>query len=118
MMTVHPITVTVPADLYDYLEARATQRSIEDMLVQTARTAVPAPIEADLPEDIRRELEAIAHLSDAALWSIALNIATTDKIALADALLAQLREETDALMRLKGRGHTLPALDSLPVPVV
>jgi len=63
-------------------------------------------------------LEAIAHLSDAALWSIALNIATTDKIALADALLAQLREETDALMRLKGRGHTLPALDSLPVPVV
>jgi hypothetical protein len=144
MMTAHTITVTVPEDLYNYLEARsrATQRSVEDVLVQTARIAVPAPIEADLPEGIRRELEAMAHLSDVTLWLIALSIANTDKIALSDvllernragtitpegmALLAQLREEADALMLrkaqafvlLKGRGHALPTLDSLPVPVV
>lgn len=143
-MTKHTITVTVPEDLYDYLERRAgvTQLSIEDMLIQTARNAATPPIESDLPAHIRSELAALPSLSDEVLWSIAQSMANTDKVVLYDVLLErhqagtitpegaillrQLRDEADALMLrkaqafmlLKNRGYTLPSVDGLPVPAL
>lgn len=121
-------------------ESGETNGASFPLLVQTAQNAAPAPIEADLPAAIRSELVAMAHLSDEVLWSIGYSTANADKIALHDVLLErhrsgtitpegadmlrQLREDLDALMLrkaqafglLKSRGHTLPALEALPVP--
>ena len=139
-MTVRTITVTVPEDVYAQLEAQArtTARSVDDLVTQTlaAQVLPPAP-EADLPPSVQAELQAMAQLSDDALWAIAGSTANEDKRALYDLLierqnagslttegrhlLAQLREEADALMvrkaqafvLLHSRGYSLPTLDEL-----
>jgi hypothetical protein len=136
-MTTHTITVTVPEDVYAQLEAQArtTARSVDDLVTQTLVRALPPQVEGDLPPSVQVELQAMAHLSDEALWAIAGSTANDDKQALYDLLierqntgslttegrrmLAQLREDTDALMVRKGhayallhsRGYTLPQLD-------
>ena len=136
---IRTITVTLPEDVYEQLEARAhtAARSVEDVVAETlARTLPPAP-ELDLPPAVQAELKAMEQLSDEALWAIARSTANDDKIALYDVLierqhtgtltaegrhlLTQLRDEADALTLrkahayalLQSRGYTLPSLDEL-----
>ncbi|HEY3227586.1 MAG TPA: hypothetical protein VGJ87_00110 [Roseiflexaceae bacterium] len=133
------ITVTLPEDLYDQLEAQArtAARSVDEMVAQTLARSLPPSPEPDLPPAIQVELHAMEHLSDEALWAIARSTANDDKIALYDLLidrqnagtltvegrrlLTELRDEADALMLrkahayalLQSRGYTLPTLDEL-----
>lgn len=136
---IRTVTVTLPEDLYEQLEARArtVARSVEDVVTQTlARSLPPAP-EPDLPPAVQVEINAMERLSDEALWAIARSTANDDKVALHDVLierqsagrltaegqhlLMQLRDEADALMLrkahaytlLQSRGYTLPTLDEL-----
>lgn len=98
---------------------------------------IPPPVEADLPDALQTELQAMGHLSNQSLWEIAQGTMNPDQVALYDLLLerhnaailtpagrnslAQLREEGEALMLRKGhaytllqsRGHTLPSLAEL-----
>jgi hypothetical protein len=139
-MTVRTITVTLPEDVYAKLEAQARSmaRSVDDLVTQTLAGALPPPPEPDLPPSVQVELQAMEQLSDDALWAIARSTANEDKLALYDLLierqdsgaltteggrvLAQLREEADALMvrkvhayaLLHSRGYALPTLDELP----
>jgi hypothetical protein len=139
MMAARTITVTLPEDVYAQLEARAraTARSIDDLVSQTLAHGLPPQTEADLPLPVQAELDAMVYLSDEALWAIARSTANEDNRALYDLLierqndgslttqgrnlLAQLREEADALMvrkaqahaLLHSRGHTPPTLDEL-----
>ncbi len=138
-MAARTITVTVPEDVYTQLEAQArtSARSIDDLVTQTLVHALPPQVEGDLPPSVQAELQAMAQLSDEALWAIAGSTANEDRQALYDVLierqdagsltmegrrmLVQLREEADALMvrkahayaLLHGRGYTLPSLDEL-----
>jgi hypothetical protein len=133
------ITVSLPEDLYDQLEARArtAARSVDEMVAQTLARSLPPSAEPELPPAAQAELQAMEHLSDEALWAIARSTANDDKIALYDLLierqnagtlttegrrlLTDLREEADALMLrkahayalLQSRGYTLPTLDEL-----
>jgi hypothetical protein len=133
------ITVSLPEDLYDQLEARArtAARSVDEVVAQTLARSLPPSPEPDLPPAVQAELRAMEHLSDEALWAIARSTANDDKIALYDLLierqnagtltaegrrlLMELREEADALMLrkahayalLQSRGYTLPTLDEL-----
>jgi hypothetical protein len=133
------ITVTLPEDLYDQLEAQArtAARSVDEMVAQTLARSLPPSPEPDLPPAIQAELHAMEHLSDEALWANARSTANDDKIALYDLLierqnagtltvegrrlLTELRDESDALMLrkahayalLQSRGYTLPTLDEL-----
>ena len=133
------ITVTVPEEVYAQLEAKArtTARSVGDLVAQTLARALPHQVEEDLPPSVQAELQAMAQLSDEALWVIAGSTANEDRQALYDLLierhnagsltmegqhmLVQFREEADALLvrkahayaLLHSRGYTLPALDAL-----
>ena len=133
------ITVTLPEDLYDQLEAQArtAARSVDEMVGQALARSLPPSPEPDLPPAVQAELHAMEHLSDEALWAIARSTANDDKIALYDLLierqnagtltvegrrlLTELRDEADALMLrkahayalLQSRGYTLPTLDEL-----
>jgi hypothetical protein len=138
-MAVRTITVTVPEDVYAQLEAqaRSAAQSVDDLVAQTLAHALPPLPEADLPPSVQSELQAMAQLSDDALWAIADSTANEDRQALYDLLierqnagslttegrrlLTQLGEEADALMvrkahayaLLHSRGYTLPSLDEL-----
>ncbi len=135
----HTITLTLPEHLYKQLAARAqtAARSVEDVVAQTLAQNLPPPPELDLSPQVQAELKAMEHLSDEALWAIARSAANDDKIALYDLLierqnahtltpegrrlLAQIRDEADALSLRKAhayallhsRGHILPTLDEL-----
>jgi hypothetical protein len=135
----HTIILTLPEHLYEQLAARAqtAARSVEDVATQTLAQSLPPSAEPNLPPQVQAELKAMEHLSDEALWAIARSTANDDKIALYDLLierqnahmltaegrhlLAQLRDEADALSLRKAhayrllhsRGHTLPTLDEL-----
>lgn len=135
------ITITVPEGLYAQLEAQAhgAAQSVDDFVAQTLAQVLPPLPEADLPPSVQAELRAMSQFSDDALWAIAGGMANEDKQALYDLLierqdagsltaegrrlLAQLREEVDALMVRKAhayallhdRGYGLPALDELRV---
>jgi len=138
-MGVRSITVTVPEDVFAQLEAQAytSARSVSELVMQALAHALPPTPEADLPQAAQAELQAMGQLSDAALWVIAGSTVSEDKQALYDLLierqntvpltlegrhvLAQLRDEADALMvrkahayaLLHGRGHALPSLEEL-----
>lgn len=138
-MSVRTVVVDVPDNLYEQLEsqAQATDRSVDEVVVQALTRSLPPPVESDLPPAVRAELQGMAHLSDEALWQIAQSTMNQDKVALYDVLLARhqagvlttegrewltrLRDEADALMLrkahayalLQSRGHELPSLEEL-----
>lgn len=60
------ITVNIPDDISEQVRqiADENQQSLEDILIEHLRTLT-------LPEDIQSELDALKHLSDDALWTIA-----------------------------------------------
>jgi len=138
-MSVRTLTVTLPEHVYERLKAKAeaASRSLDELVVQTLARDLPPTVEEDLPPALKEELEAMAHLSDEALWQIAQSSMNPDKVALYDVLLerhrtgtltpegqewlTRLREEAEALMLrkahayalLQSRGHTLPPLEEL-----
>lgn len=64
-------TLTIPEDVYRHAQqiADETSQSVDALMVDYLRTlSVPLPT---LPPDEAAELEALKHLSDDALWTIA-----------------------------------------------
>ncbi len=142
-MGVYTLTITLPEHMYERLQAQArtTSRSVDEVIVQALARTLPPPVEDDLPPAPKEELEAMAHLSDEALWHIAQSTMNPDKVALYDLLLerhhagtltpegrewlTRLREEAEALMLrkahayalLQSRGHTLPPLEELHLEI-
>lgn len=141
-MTVRTITVTIPEMLFLQLEAaaRSSAQSLDAVVARSLERNIPPHLAALLPIELRDELGAMEHLSDEALRAIALSMAPAERGAQTDDLIAlkqsgtispnqqaqltALRAESEALMvrkahafaLLKGRGHTLPPIDQLPVP--
>ena len=71
-MTDHPITLVVPDYVYIQAEqvAKATAQPIEAVLRQRLEEAYADP-RSRLPLDEQAELDALKHLSDDTLWTIA-----------------------------------------------
>lgn len=135
-------TVTLPETVYARLsaQAQAADRSVDELVLHNLLRTLPPPVEDDLPVRLQAELEAMTHLSDDGLWQLARSTMNPDKVALYDLLLerhatgeltlegedllAQLREDGDALMLrkaqayalLQSRGHRLPPLSQLHPP--
>lgn len=64
--------VNIPEDVYSRLHeiAAATNQSLETVLVNRLKTTFSEPLPT-LPPDEQAELDALRHLSDDALWTIA-----------------------------------------------
>jgi hypothetical protein len=134
-MTVRTITVTIPEMLFLQLEAaaRSSAQSVDVVVAQSLERTIPPHLAALLPNALQAELDAMEHLSDAALHAIADRVAPSkrgiqmdDLIALkqAGAIAPEQQEQLTALMvrkahafvLLKSRGHTPPLIAQLPVP--
>jgi len=107
---------------------------------QSLERTIPPHLVALLPPALHAELDAMEQLSDEAVRAIAYRVASAERGARMDELIAlkqaetiteqqqeqltALRSEAEALMvrkahafvLLKRRGHTPPPLDQLPVP--
>jgi hypothetical protein len=81
-MSDYAVTFPVPADLYDRAPqvAAGPAQSVEAVLLQHWQAAFMAPLPA-LPPDAQRALEALTHLSDEALWTLARAQMAQDKQA-------------------------------------
>jgi len=143
-MTVRTLTVTIPEMLFLQLEAaaRSSAQSLDAVVVQSLERTIPPHLAALLPGELQAELAAMEHLSDDALRAIAYSMASPERLAQMDDLIAlkqdgpltssqqaeltALRAESEALMvrkshafvLLKSRGQIPPLLDQLPVPTV
>ncbi|MFN8372442.1 MAG: hypothetical protein U0694_06150 [Anaerolineae bacterium] len=64
------VTLDVPDDVLTAARqiAQATAQPVEQVLLSRLKTALPLPV---LPPDEEAELDALKHLSDDALWTIA-----------------------------------------------
>ncbi len=137
-MTVQTIAIQMPQPLYRRIErlAKLTRRPLENIVVQTLDSSVPA-LPDDLPEKMRRNLLALESLNDDALWRVARSMSSPKQRKQINLLLeknrlgtitkpervtlAQLRRGADQLMLrkayayvlLKWRGHRLPTLTEL-----
>jgi len=71
-MNDYPVTLTISAHIYDQARraAEETDQPIEQILRQHLEDAFSPPL-PELPPDEQAELDALAHLSDDALWTIA-----------------------------------------------
>jgi hypothetical protein len=71
-MSDYPVTLPVPADIYDRAShmAKVTAQSVEAVLLQQLKDAFADPL-PKLPPNEQRELDALTLLSDEALWTIA-----------------------------------------------
>ncbi len=79
-MSDYPVTLPVPADVYDRAShiAAVTSQSIEAVLLQQLQNAFADSL-PELTPDEQRELEALTQLSDEALWTIAREQMTEDR---------------------------------------
>ncbi len=93
-----PVTIHLPNALYRRFQqtAHATQRRVEDVLLQTITGNVP-PAFDEAPPDIRTELEAMQSLDADSLWIIARSKVTSEQ---------QVRHEQ--LLHLNQRGTIKP----------
>jgi hypothetical protein len=89
----NPYTLTVPEDVYQRarLIAEETSRPVDEVLIAYLRTlSAPLPV---LAADEEAELEAMKHLSDDALWTMA-----------REQMAASLQEQMQTLMDGNSRG--------------
>jgi hypothetical protein len=88
IMSDHTVSLPVPDYIYDRARqiAAGTAQSIEAVLLQQLEDAFAEPLPA-LPPDEQRELEALAHLSDEALWTMAREHMAPEKQARLHALM-------------------------------
>ena len=124
-MPTRTITISLPEEIYEQLEAQAqhSARSINDVVLQTLSHAQAPSPEEDLPVALQNELRAMEELSNEALWAIAGSRANPSSITLFDGLvdrqeletltqedrivLTQLRNEMEALMVRKAHAYAL-----------
>jgi hypothetical protein len=87
-MSHYSVTLPVPDYIYDRARqiAEETSQSIEAVLLQQLQEAFTEPL-PDLAPDEQRELEALTHLSDDALWTIAREQMPEDRQARLRALM-------------------------------
>jgi len=137
------MTITVSDELYRQLELQAQRmaRPVDEVLAQTLARGLLVTTDPELPPAVQTELSAMESLTDPMLWEIAASTASGDTVAVYDLLterredgtitadgrhlLQQLRDDFDLLALrkahayalLKRRGHPLPALEDLPVPM-
>jgi hypothetical protein len=128
------VNIELPEEIYRRFQdmATVTQRSLEEVIVQTIRGNLP-PMLDDLPPEQRDLVADLQHLSDEALWVVAreplpeqrwrrhqrlLRRAETSALTNSERTeLTELRQATDrfvirrsyALALLKWRGYTIPA---------
>lgn len=81
-MSDYTVTRPVPDYIYDRARqiAEGTEQSIEAVLLQQLKDAFAEPL-STLPPDEQRELKALIHLSEEALWTIAREQMAQDKQA-------------------------------------
>ena len=115
------------------IAAGATQRSLEDIILQALQIVSP-PTWKDVPEEFQTDLASLDRLDDNALWQIANSKKTSLEMERYDFLLSkqqeielagserlelgQLRTDSDRFMLrksqaasiLKWRGHNVPRL--------
>ncbi len=134
-MLVETVTLQLPETLYRRLvnNARATSRSLEDVMLHALRVGSP-PGWDDAPAEFQNELAEMDRLDDDTLWRIArkrkseaemgrynelLNKKEQDGLSEAERLeLEHLRTETDrfvlrkahSVVLLRWRGHSVPVL--------
>ena len=89
-MSDYPVTLTISARLYDRARrvAEATNQPIESILLQQLEDAFSPPL-PELPPDEQAELDALAHLSNDALWTIAREQMPEDRQARLQTLMDQ-----------------------------
>ena len=128
-------TIQIPDVIYRRLErlAKLTRRPMEELVTRALEASIP-PLPENVPDSMRADLLALERLSDDELWRVARSavgleqserhgelLAKNSAGTLTEterAVLAQLRQEADALMLrkayaytlLKWRGHRLPTL--------
>ena len=129
------VTIQLPENLYRRLvdNARATQRSLEEVMLHALRVGSP-PTWEDTPAEFQADLAALDSLDDDALWEIARSRLSDAEMERYDALLEKskqgilddaerlelnrLRDEADrfmlrkaqaaVLLRWRGRAAPLP----------
>jgi hypothetical protein len=129
------VTLQIPEALYQRLEiaAGATQRSLEDIILQAIQIGSP-PTWKDVPEEFQTDLASLDRLHDDSLWQIARSKKTQLEMERYEFLLSklqdteitdserleldELRKDSDLFMLrksqataiLKWRGHNVPSL--------
>ncbi len=91
-MAAHPVTLRLPAPLYDHFQSRAKRahRSLEAELLDAVATVVD---EEKLPHDVAQALADLALLNDEELWRAARNRFSDEARSQLEALnLKQQRE--------------------------
>jgi hypothetical protein len=138
MMTTRTITLQLPESLYIRLQqtARATRRSLDDVLVHAVQVGSP-PKWDDAPAEFQADLAALDRLDDEVLWRIARSRETEADMERYQELLdknangtlaveergelARLRVESDRFMLCKAhaaallrwRGYQVPPAETL-----
>jgi len=94
-MSDYSVTLPVPADIYNRAShmAKVTSQSVEAVLLQQLKDAFADPL-PELPPHEQRELDALALLSDEALWTIAREQMAENKQARMQALMDANAEGT------------------------
>ena len=94
-MNNYPVTLPVPDYIYERARhiAEATGQPLESVLVRQLEDAFAEPLPT-LPPDEQRELDALADLSDEALWTIAREQMPEAKQARMQALMDDHSRET------------------------
>ncbi|MFM7600599.1 MAG: hypothetical protein ACKO7R_05280 [Pseudanabaena sp.] len=129
------VTLQIPEALYQRLAiaAGATQRSLEDIILQALQIGSP-PSWKDVPEEFQADLASLDRLDDDSLWQIARSQKTQLEMERYESLLTKqqdtgltdsekleldnLRKDSDRFMLrksqaaaiLKWRGHNVPRL--------
>jgi len=106
------VTLQIPEALYQRLAiaAEATQRSLEDIILQALQIGSP-PTWKDVPEEFQTDLASLDRLDDDSLWQIARSQKTQLE-------MENLRKDSDRFMLrksqsaaiLKWRGHNVSRL--------
>lgn len=86
---VDTLLLSIPPEISEraYQIAQTTQRSVEDILLEHLKTLIPpSPV---LSDDVQTEIDALHHLSDDALWTIAREQLPNDSQTRAQELLTK-----------------------------
>jgi hypothetical protein len=113
-MSDYAITLSVPDHIYERARqiAESTAQPVENVLLEQLESAFAAPL-PKLPPDEQQELDALVHLSDDALWTIAREQMTAPKQARMQTLMdanthgAITPTEYDELSGLVDQGQRL-----------
>jgi len=92
-MSVHPVIVELPEDIYERVEraAKGLRQPIQQALVKIVEAGLPSL--AKVPPEYRSELEALETMSDEELWEIARDQMPADRQERLDQLLRKNQAE-------------------------